>query len=314
MTTFLNVKNNAISALASAITSGATSLTVISGDGSKFPSSNFNITIDDEILNCSSRSGDVLTVSRAQEDTTASAHAVGAIVSLNLTAKQITDLQTALNALETSLNDLQTSIASLYVPLSNTALRVQNPTDTTCFAGKINGAPTATTVVYNNDTKEGSLVGIQSGSNYWGRIMLWNSTRSTYRKIVTVNTDTNTITTESSNDSWASGDNITTDSPVCSYSTTPYFELDLSASVPSTAKAVMLSVQLNAGSYTGAWVGIHPFTAYDGGKMMVVASLLAGESTTIPFLMPVYSQKICMTFVGTFIVSLVQVKVRGLLY
>ena len=102
MTNFLNVKNNAISALASAITSGATSLTVISGDGSKFPSSNFNITIDDEILNCSSRSGDVLTVSRAQEDTTASAHAVGAIVSLNLTAKQITDLNTAVNTIENS--------------------------------------------------------------------------------------------------------------------------------------------------------------------------------------------------------------------
>jgi len=102
MTNFLNVKNNAISALASAITSGATSLTVVSGEGSKFPSSNFNITIDDEILNCSSRSGDVLTVSRAQEDTTASAHAVGSFVSLNLTAKQITDLNTAVNTIENS--------------------------------------------------------------------------------------------------------------------------------------------------------------------------------------------------------------------
>jgi hypothetical protein len=112
MTNFLNVKNNAISGLASAITSGATSLTVISGDGSKFPSSNFNITIDDEILNCSSRSGDVLTVSRAQEDTTASAHAVGAIVSLNLTAKQITDLNTAVNTIEDNVSTLQSNVST----------------------------------------------------------------------------------------------------------------------------------------------------------------------------------------------------------
>jgi len=97
MTTWLNVKNNAESALASAITAAATSLTLITGDGAKFPASNFHISIDDEILLCSSRTGDVLTVTRAQEGTVAAAHAVGAIVALNVTAGIITQLQEAVD-------------------------------------------------------------------------------------------------------------------------------------------------------------------------------------------------------------------------
>lgn len=98
MTTWLNVKNNAESALASAITAAATTLTLVSGDGAKFPSTNFNITIDDEILTCSSRTGDVLTVTRAQETTTAAIHAAGAIVALNVTAAVIQQLQTGVDA------------------------------------------------------------------------------------------------------------------------------------------------------------------------------------------------------------------------
>lgn len=98
MTAWLNVKNNAESALSAALTAAATTLTLVSGDGARFPASNFNISIDDEILTCSSRTGDVLTVARAQEGTTAAAHAAGAIVSLNLTAAVITQLQDAIDA------------------------------------------------------------------------------------------------------------------------------------------------------------------------------------------------------------------------
>ena len=90
---FLNVKNNASSVLASAITDVATSLTVATGEGARFPSSNFHITIDDEILLCTTRTGDVLTVTRAQEDTSAAAHGQGIAVRLNITAKVIEELQ-----------------------------------------------------------------------------------------------------------------------------------------------------------------------------------------------------------------------------
>ena len=59
---FLNVKNRAESTLASGITDVATELTVATGEGVKFPASNFHITIEDEILLCSSRSTDVFTI------------------------------------------------------------------------------------------------------------------------------------------------------------------------------------------------------------------------------------------------------------
>jgi len=95
MPTFLNVKNNAASILAAGISAGATSLTVASGEGARFPTSNFHITIDNEILKCTSRSGDVLTVTRAQEGTSAAAHNQGAAVRLNITAKVIEELQAA---------------------------------------------------------------------------------------------------------------------------------------------------------------------------------------------------------------------------
>ena len=67
-TTFLVPKNDASSTLASGISDSATSLAVASGGGAKFPSTYpFNIRIEEEILQCTNRSTDTLTVTRAQE-------------------------------------------------------------------------------------------------------------------------------------------------------------------------------------------------------------------------------------------------------
>lgn len=93
MPDFLQVKNNAASILNSAITAGATSLTVAAGEGARFPTSNFHITIDNEILKCTTRTGDVLTVTRAQEGTVAAAHDAAKAVRLNITAEIISEIQ-----------------------------------------------------------------------------------------------------------------------------------------------------------------------------------------------------------------------------
>ena len=81
-----NMSNGAYSTLASGISAVATSLSVASGTGSRFPSSNFYVSVYDsiysnwasayqsgagEIMLCSSRSTDTLTVTRAQGGTTA---------------------------------------------------------------------------------------------------------------------------------------------------------------------------------------------------------------------------------------------------
>lgn len=119
-TTFLEVKNRAESYLAEAMVAGDLTLTVT--DGTVFPASYFHITIDNEILECSSRTGDVLTVTRAKQSTTASAHAIGEAVSLNVTAKHISDLNTAVNALEAPIGAKVRATAAQSI--NNSALQV----------------------------------------------------------------------------------------------------------------------------------------------------------------------------------------------
>lgn len=97
---FLQVKNNAEGALAGAINASATSLTVASGQGAKFPTDNFHITIDDEILLCISRTNDTFTVQRGREGTTPASHGAGAKVQLRWTAGYVEEIQSAISALQ----------------------------------------------------------------------------------------------------------------------------------------------------------------------------------------------------------------------
>jgi collagen triple helix repeat protein len=92
--------NNATSRLFAAVAPGDTSIRVLNGDGAKFPSpvapNYFTVTLEDrrtgqvEICSCTSRSGDIMNVTRAQEGTTAQAFAVDASVSNRLTAATMT--------------------------------------------------------------------------------------------------------------------------------------------------------------------------------------------------------------------------------
>jgi hypothetical protein len=96
MTTYL-FANNANSALAAPISSSDTTLSVTAGTGARFPSPAvdqvFTITLNDqatgdvyEIMLCTGVTGDVLTVERAQEGTSAVAWAAGDFVANFLTA------------------------------------------------------------------------------------------------------------------------------------------------------------------------------------------------------------------------------------
>lgn len=92
--------NNGHSTLAASLASNATSITVASGHGARFPSLSsgeyFYATLIDasnnlEIVKVTARSSDVLTVTRAQESTTARAYAIGDRIELRVTAAGITD-------------------------------------------------------------------------------------------------------------------------------------------------------------------------------------------------------------------------------
>ncbi|NUN94560.1 MAG: hypothetical protein HUU16_00150 [Candidatus Omnitrophica bacterium] len=106
MPTFKGVTNNAAGLLNANITSGATSLTLQSGQGAKFPASNFWATIfsgtveaANEIVLVGSRTGDVLSsIARAQQGTTAQAWSAGANVQILWTAGHATEIQDAVNA------------------------------------------------------------------------------------------------------------------------------------------------------------------------------------------------------------------------
>ena len=95
MSNLILFTNNASSLLASGITNSATSLAVTAGQGSLFPSPGANqiavVTVEDtsgniEVMWCTGRTGDTLTVTRAQEGTTAQAFASGSRVELRVTA------------------------------------------------------------------------------------------------------------------------------------------------------------------------------------------------------------------------------------
>ena len=108
----IKFSNNAISTLASGINNSATSITVASGDGAKFPSLTgseyFRATLIDasnnlEIVKVTARSSDVLTVTRAQESSTARAFATGDRIELRITAQSLLDAATTLTSLAADL-------------------------------------------------------------------------------------------------------------------------------------------------------------------------------------------------------------------
>lgn len=107
--------NNGHSTLAASLTSSATSITLASGHGARFPSLSsgeyFYATLIDasnnlEIVKCTARSSDVLTVTRAQEGTTARAYAIGDRIELRVTAQGLVDLADSVDLTTLSATNL----------------------------------------------------------------------------------------------------------------------------------------------------------------------------------------------------------------
>jgi hypothetical protein len=111
----IKLSNNAFGTLAAGINSSATSITLTSGQGARFPTLSagdyFYATLIDtsnnlEIVKCTARSGDVLTVTRAQESTTARAYSTGDRLEIRLTAATFLD---ATNAQDGDKGDITVS-------------------------------------------------------------------------------------------------------------------------------------------------------------------------------------------------------------
>jgi hypothetical protein len=98
--------NSAFATLASGINNSATSITLTTGQGARFPSLSagdfFYATLIDtsnnlEIIKCTARSTDVLTVTRAEESTTARAFSAGDRIELRVTAAGFSEMVQAGN-------------------------------------------------------------------------------------------------------------------------------------------------------------------------------------------------------------------------
>lgn len=95
--------NNASGRLLNEINPLQTTITLGAGEGDRFPSPGLNqifkVTVmdyttgDREIMHCTARSGDVLTVERGREDTVAHAFVAQTLVQLRITAETLHYLQ-----------------------------------------------------------------------------------------------------------------------------------------------------------------------------------------------------------------------------
>jgi hypothetical protein len=134
----IKLSNNAFGTLAAGINSSATSITLTSGQGARFPTLGagdyFYATLIDtsnnlEIVKCTARSTDVLTVVRAQESTTARAYSTGDRIEIRLTAQTFvdaTDVLPLITAANVS-NELNTATGYFQVPQGTTAQRPASP-------------------------------------------------------------------------------------------------------------------------------------------------------------------------------------------
>lgn len=108
-------ENNASGYVGASVTTGATTISLQTGNGALFPSPSggdyFPVTFVKsdgslEIMKCTGRAGDVLTVTRAQEGTSAKAFDVGDRVSLRITAGSLTDFVANKQPLDAALTSL----------------------------------------------------------------------------------------------------------------------------------------------------------------------------------------------------------------
>jgi hypothetical protein len=115
--------NSAYATLASGINSSATSITLTTGQGARFPTLSggdfFYATLIDtsnnlEIIKCTARSTDVLTVVRGQESTTARAYSTGDRIELRVTAAGFSEMLQTSNNLSELTATASTGVAQTF--------------------------------------------------------------------------------------------------------------------------------------------------------------------------------------------------------
>ncbi len=130
-TAFRSVANRVSSTIAvgggATLGAAGTTLNVTAGTGANFPaaatatpSTWFFVTIDNEILQCTNRATDALTVVRGQEGTAGASHADGAAVELRITAGVFNAAHGNNAGVHQAINDIENGVTPL--PLKRTSV------------------------------------------------------------------------------------------------------------------------------------------------------------------------------------------------
>ena len=164
----IKLTNNAFGTLASGINSSATSITLTTGQGARFPilsaGDYFYATLVDtsnnlEIVKCTARSTDVLTVVRGQETTTARAYSTGDRIEIRLTAQTFID---ATEITATAVSDQANSSTGYFdLPAGSTAQRPGSPA---VGNKRVNTTTNAEEVYVNGTWQKADLIGEISAS------------------------------------------------------------------------------------------------------------------------------------------------------
>lgn len=165
--------NNAVSRLSAGISAAATTINLITGEGSRFPSLTtgdwfpltlFKSTGELEILRCTARATDSLTVTRAQENTTGIAFLAGDRVELRLTAAAIDALRPDWDSLSGKPTFATVSTTGSYANL------VDVPTfDNVAYSGAyadLSGVPTLGSLAAKSAVAFSDITPIATADNY----------------------------------------------------------------------------------------------------------------------------------------------------
>lgn len=147
----IKLSNNAFATLAASISSSATSITLTTGQGARFPTlaagDYFFATLVDtsnnlEIVKCTARATDVLTVTRAQESTTARTYTTGDRIEIRITAQTFVD--SVASAVGYTVTTLPTGAQGMRAYVTNALA----PT----YMATVVGGGTVVTPVFHNGT------------------------------------------------------------------------------------------------------------------------------------------------------------------
>lgn len=199
--------NNAVSTLAAGLSAGGTSLTVQASDGNLFPNptgnDSFLVTLQDasnniEIVECTSRTGDALTVVRAQEGTADQNWLSGDSVELRITAGVLSQYRQGVGdaVVDTGINkslgasdvhDIINATAAVTVTLLSAAtaaegyqVTIKNQSTGIVTIDRANAGDTINGVVQNIAINAGDSVTLSVNQNEDGYISLPGQVSSTW--------------------------------------------------------------------------------------------------------------------------------------